>query len=146
MMLAAQLFWEGALFLTAGVVLGYWFFRWKRRKLRATRVAEEKSVLESAHREVETILREARLAANEEALKLREQTEKSFGTRRREPTDFEQRLAEREPLINRQLEGLVQREKDLRDKQQDLEEKKCTVESESNELVWLARLDRKSVV
>ena len=145
MMLAAQLFWEGALFLTAGVVLGYWFFRWKQRTLRATRVAEEKSVLESAHREVEAILREARLAANEEALKLREQTEKSFGTRRRELTDFEQRLAERESLINRQLEGLVQREKDLRDKQQDLEEKKCTVESERNELVWLARLRKEQL-
>ena len=62
MMLAAQLFWEGALFLTAGVVLGYWFFRWKQRKHCATRVAEEKSLLESAHREVEAILREARLA------------------------------------------------------------------------------------
>src|SRR5207248_8197821 len=106
MMLAAQSFWEGALFLTAGVGLGYWFFRWKQRKLRATSVAEEKSVLESAHREVEAIMREARLAANEEALKLREQTEKSFGTRRRELSDFEQRLAERESLINRQLEGL----------------------------------------
>src|SRR5437588_1919844 len=145
MMLAAQLFWEGALFLTAGVLLGYWFFWWKQRKLRAIRVAEEKSLLESTHREAEAIMREVRLAANEEALKLREQTEKSFGTRRRELTDLEQRLAERESLINRQLEGLAQREKDLRDNQQDLEEKKCTVESERNELVWLARLRKEQL-
>src|SRR2546426_6134729 len=145
MLVAAQLFWEGAVLFLAGVLLGYWLFHWKQRRLRTARAAEEKSFLETARREAESILREARLAANEEALKLREQTEKSFGTRRRELTDLEQRLADRESLINRQLEGLVQREKDLRDKQQDLEEKKCTVESERNELVWLARLRKEQL-
>src|SRR5207253_6644189 len=141
----AQVYWDGTLLLLAGVLLGYWFYHWKQSRLHSVRAAEGKSLLESAHREVEAIMREARLAANEEALKLREQTEKSFGTRRRELSDFEQRLAERESLINRQLEGLVQREKDLRDKQQDLEEKKCTVESERNELVWLARLRKEQL-
>ena len=87
----------------------------------------------------------ARLAANEEALKLREQAEKAFGTRRRELTDLEQRLSERESLINRQLEGLVQREKDLRDKQQELEEKKTSVEAERNELIWLAKLRKEQL-
>src|SRR5256886_14956956 len=140
MMLAAQLFWEGALFLTAGVLLGYWFFWWKQRKLRAIRVAEEKSLLESTHREAEAIMREVRLAANEEALKLREQTEKSFGTRRRELTDLEQRLAERESLINRQLEGLVQRENDLRNRQETLEEKEAGQDAEREELGWLLKL------
>src|SRR5947207_4334955 len=145
MMLASQLFWEGALFLTAGIVLGYWFFRWRQRKLCATRVAEQEALLDRTDRAAVGMMREPRLDANEEALKLREQTEKSFGTRRRELTDLEQRLAERESLINRQLEGVVQREKDLRDKQQDLEERKCAVESERNELIWLARLRKEQL-
>jgi ribonucrease Y len=145
MMLAAKLFWEGALFLIAGVLLGFSFFRLKQRRLQASRAADEQSLLESARREAEAVLREARLAANEEALKLREQAEKAFGTRRRELTDLEQRLSERESLINRQLEGLVQREKDLRDKQQELEEKKSSVEAERNELVWLAKLRKEQL-
>src|SRR5712671_6686386 len=138
MILAAQLFWEGApLLLLTGVLLGYWLFQWKHRKLQLARAAEEKLLRDNSQREAEAILREARLAANEEALKLREQTEKSFGTRRRELTDLEQRLAERESLINRQLEGVVQREKDLRGNLQELGEEKAAVEAERNELVWL---------
>jgi ribonucrease Y len=146
MILAAQLFWEGAplLFLT-GVLLGYWLFQWKHRKLQLARAAEEKLLRDNSQREAEAIMREARLAANEEALKLREQAEKSFGTRRRELSDLEQRLSERESLINRQLEGLVQREKDLRDKQRELEEKKSSVEAERNELVWLAKLRKEQL-
>ena len=140
MKLAAQLIWEGASLLLAGVVLGYGIFLWRQRRLNAAHAAKEKLLLENAQREAEAVLREARLAANEEALKLREQTEKSFGTRRRELSDLEQRLADRETLINRQLEGLVQREKEVRDKQQELEEKKTAAETERKELVWLAKL------
>src|ERR1051325_1976213 len=146
MILAAQLFWEGALLLLlTGVLLGYWLFQWKHRKLQVARAAEEKLLRDNSQREAEAIMREARLAANEEALKLREQAEKSFGTRRRELSDLEQRLSERESLINRQLEGLVQREKDLRDKQRELEEKKSSVEAERNELVWLAKLRKEQL-
>src|SRR6266480_3554148 len=145
MILSAQAVWGGAFVFLTGALLGGLFFLWKQRKLHASLIAEEKLLQEKVRREAEAIMREARLAANEEALKLREQTEKSFGTRRRELTDLEQRLAERESLINRQLEGVVQREKDLRDKQQDLEEKKCAVESERNELIWLARLRKEQL-
>src|SRR5438876_10481614 len=140
MMWAAPLFWEGALLVFAGLLLGYCFFHFNQRRVNTKRAAEEKALAENARREAEAVLREARLAANEEALKLREQTEKSFGTRRRELTDLEQRLAERESLINRQLEGLAQREKDLRDNLQELGDKKSAVETERNELVWLAKL------
>src|SRR6266404_5348270 len=121
----SQAFWGGAFVFLAGALLGGLFFRWKQRKLHASRVEEEKSLQEKVRREAEATLREARLAANEEALKLREQTEKSFTTRRRELSDLEQRLAERESLINRQLEGLVQRENDLRNRQETLEKKEA---------------------
>src|SRR5438552_3783508 len=145
MSLAAQLFWEGASLLLAGVLSDYWIFRWRQRRLNTARAAKEKLVLENAQRDAEAVLREARFAASEEALKLREQTEKSFGTRRRELTDFEQRLADRESLINQQLEGLVGREKDLHGKQQELEEKKTSVEAERNELIWLAKLRKEQL-
>ena len=145
MISSSQAFWGGAFVFLAGALLGGLFFRWKQRKLHASRVAEEKSLQENVRREAEATLREARLAANEEALKLREQTEKSFTTRRRELSDLEQRLAERESLINRQLEGLVQRENDLRDRQETLEKKEAALEAEREELSWLLKLRKEQL-
>src|SRR5436190_13362249 len=145
MILSLQAFWGGAFVFFAGALLGGLFFRWKQRKLHASRVAEENALQEKARREAEATLREARLAANEEALKLREQTEKSLTTRRRELSDMEQRLAERESLINRQLEGLVQRESDMRNRQETLEQKEAALEAERGELAWLARLRKEQL-
>ena len=126
-------------------MLGYFFSRWKEQRQRIQREADQKSAFENTRREAEAVLREARLAANEEALKLREQAEKSFSARRRELIDLEQRLAERETLINRQLEGLVQQEKDLREKRQNFEEKSATLEVERNELAWLLKLRKEQL-
>jgi len=145
MISSSQAFWGGAFVFLAGALLGGLFFRWKQRKLHAARVAEEKSLQEKVRREAEATLREARLAANEEALKLREQTEKSLTTRRRELSDLEQRLAERESLINRQLEGLVQRENDLRNRQETLEKKEAELEAEREELSWLLKLRKEQL-
>src|SRR5438128_352342 len=145
MISSSQAFWGGAFVFLAGALLGGLFFRWKQRKLHASRVAEEKSLQEKVRCEAEATLREARLAANEEALKLREQTEKSFSTRRRELSDLEQRLAERESLINRQLEGLVQRENDLRNRQETLEGKEAALGAESEELGWLLKLRKEQL-
>src|SRR6266536_2244556 len=145
MISSSQAFWVGAFAFLAGALLGAVSFRWKQRKLRASRAAEEKTLQEKARREAEATLREARLAANEEALKLREQTEKSFTTRRRELSDLEQRLAERESLINRQLEGLVQRENDLRNRQETLGQKEAALEAEREELGWLLKLRKEQL-
>src|SRR2546427_10661089 len=145
MIWASRACWGAAFVFLGGAVLGGLFFRWKQRKLHAARVAEEKSLQEKARREAEDTLREARLAANEEALKLREQTEKSFTSRRRELSDLEQRLAERESLINRQLEGLVQRENDLRNRQETVEQKEAAQDAEREELSWLLKLRKEQL-
>jgi len=75
-------FLAGAAWFTAGVVLGYWLLRWKERNLRDALAIKEQAILENARRQAENIAREARLQANEDALKLREQTEQAFITRR----------------------------------------------------------------
>ena len=71
--------------------------------------------------------------------------EEPFGVVGEHVAGDKQRLADRETLINRQLEGLVQREKEVRDKQQELEERKAAVETERNELVWLAKLRKEQL-
>src|SRR3954469_22205542 len=100
-------FIAGAAIFVIGVAFGYWLLRWKERNLRAALAVREKSLLENARRDAEAVVREARLTANEEALKLREQTEQLFATRRSDIDTAEQRLNERESLVNRQLERLM---------------------------------------
>jgi ribonuclease Y len=97
----------GAVIPLAGVLLGISIWRHRERSTLAAASRQRAALLEAAKREGETILREARLAANEEALKLRSETE--------------QRLNEREALVNRQLENLVREEKSLRSQREDLE-------------------------
>src|SRR5260370_16951868 len=72
---------NGLVCLLAGAVLGYWLLRWKERNLRAAHTIKEQAILENAQRQADAITREARLQANEAALKLREQTEQSFTKR-----------------------------------------------------------------
>jgi len=99
----------GALIPLAGVLLGIWIWRHRERSILAAATHEKTALLQAAKREGEAILRDARLAANEEALKLRSETE--------------QRLNEREALVNRQLENLVREEKRLHGQREELEGK-----------------------
>lgn len=131
-------FVEGASLLVAGALSGFWLQRWKERNLKANTAVKQQTILDEARKEADTLLRETRLAANEEALKSREQTEKSIAARRLELSELEQRIGQRESLINTQLERLVVEEKELRRKQQDLQEKQtqlCESQQELNSLV-----------
>lgn len=125
MIFLANIYLEGAAFLGGGALLGYWLVRWKERTVRSALDIQTKSIMESARREAEAVLREARLLASEEALKHREQTEKSCIVQRQELTTLELRLTQRESLINQQLEGLVQQEKNLREHQLCLQKKEA---------------------
>lgn len=96
----------------------YLLLWWKGRNQKRLEQLEAKSLLAKAREEAETVLRDARLAANEEALKIRQETEASFAARRAERADLERRLGEREALINSQLERVVAAEKSLDEQKQ----------------------------
>ncbi len=115
MTLLANITVTDAGFFIAGVALCFGFLWWKDQNARKLQSAEAESILEKSRRDSDTFVRDARLAANEEALKVREQTEQSFASRRQELAESERRLGERESLINTQLEKLVQVEKSLQD-------------------------------
>jgi ribonuclease Y len=133
---------EWAALLAAGIAGGYGWFRWRDHRLGTAIACKKQALLENAQREAETIAREARLAATEEALKLREQTEKAFAGRLREIADCEQRLSQRESLINEQLEGIVQHEKAIRSQKDELKEKQQAIEAERQQLAQLAEMRR----
>jgi len=115
MILLANIFAEGAGFLAAGAVLCYLLLALKDRNARKMESVAAQSALEKARREAEAVVRDARLTANEEALKLRLETEQAFAGRRQERAELERRLGERELLINAQLEKVVQVEKGLQE-------------------------------
>ncbi|MDA1272894.1 MAG: ribonuclease Y [Verrucomicrobia bacterium] len=121
---------EKVLLLAAGALGGYWLVRWNRSHRHAASEQLAGQILENARREAETLLRESRVAANEEAAKQREQTEQSFSSRRQELGDLEKRLAQRENLINSQLEGIVSQERALRERDQILNERQSRLQSE----------------
>jgi ribonucrease Y len=128
-----QLF-EVAAILLSGILIGYWFTRWKMRHFQAALELKEETLLENVRREADALARESRISANEEALKLREQTEKSFATRRREFTELEQRLTQREGLLDQQLEGLLKQEKTLQEEKKDLHQNQVRIEAEREQL------------
>jgi ribonuclease Y len=138
-------FWEGAALLASGLGGGYWLFRWREHKVKLATRLETEANLEHARREAEAITREARLAATEEALKLREQSEKAFAGRLREAAELEQRLSQRESLINGQLEGIVQQEKALSLQKQELRKSETALQVERESLARLGAARREEL-
>lgn len=101
---------------------------WRDRRNRELTAEADRLRIETTRREAENLLREARLEANEEALKLRAEVETALNTRRLEIEQAEERQGKREALINRQLEGLVEQEKSLRTQTQELHQKEAAFE------------------
>jgi ribonuclease Y len=118
----------GAVIFLMGILAGFWLRRWRERSLRAGLEQEANSLLDKSRRDAESILRDARLAANEEALKTRRETEQLMAARLKEHAVIEQRLMTREELVNRQLENLVREEKVLRADKEQLAAKTAEVE------------------
>jgi ribonuclease Y len=104
--------------VTGGAAAGYFFSRWKERNLRDAARLKESSLLEEAKRQGETMLREARLKATEESLKIREETERSFAERRERLAEAEKGLIQRESAATAQLTNVAARESALREQQQ----------------------------
>ena len=144
-MLIAQLFWDGAVFLLAGAALGYFLCLWKERTQAHALAQQEEARRETTQREAENIVREARLAAAEEAHKTREQAETALAGRRSELDQLERRLVDREGLINRQLEGLAQRQQTLNDKDTELERRHENLAKQHRDLEQLAHQRREEL-
>jgi ribonucrease Y len=144
MILVANIYAEGAS-LIVGAALCYLLLWLRDRNARKLQALQIQTLLDNARRDAEALLRDARLAANEEALKLREQTEQSFTARRQERAELERRLSERETLINTQLEGVVQAEKSLREQKESLKRKAELIETQQQDLEKLIKLRREQL-
>jgi len=135
----ANSYLAGGIGFTVGALLVFIFLRWKEQTLRKFRALESQSLIDAARREADSALREARLRANEEALKLRQETEQSFASRLQQITETEGRLTERERLISRQLENLVTQENALRSQTEELQKQTAAIEAQKQEQASLTK-------
>src|ERR1700722_4141960 len=103
-----------AVCIVIGILAGYFLRMWRDHSLRSDLAHQKKDILEKTRLEAEALTRDARLAANEEALKARAEVEQLAATRQKEASVIEQRLITREELVNGQLENLVKQEQVLR--------------------------------
>ncbi|HTD66254.1 MAG TPA: Rnase Y domain-containing protein, partial [Candidatus Limnocylindria bacterium] len=138
-MMLANSYLAGGIGFTVGALLVFIFLRWKEQTLRKFRALESQSLIDAARREADSALREARLRANEEALKLRQETEQSFASRLQQITETEGRLTERERLISRQLENLVTQENALRSQTEELQKQTAAIEAQKQEQASLTK-------
>lgn len=118
----------------SGAAAGYWLVRWKERNLYEAARLEIESLKESAARDSESILREARLKASEEGLRIRQEIEQSCESRTTKLDEAEKRLVDREALINRQLENLVIEERSLLQQKEDYQRKTEQLDAQRDEL------------
>jgi ribonuclease Y len=112
---------------------------WKDRNLKQVSALENEARLTKAHNEADMMLRDSRLAANEEALKLRQELEQSFAAQRTEHAELERRLAEREALINSQLQRLVEAENSLNEQKEALRGRAEAIENQQRDLAGLTQ-------
>jgi len=125
----------GATLLAAASVLVVAHHRRVGTRLRQEADQRAAQLLSDARRQADDLIRESRLLANEEVLKLREQTEQYMSRRRLEIDETEKRVSDRERLVNHQLERLVGDEERLRQRADHLQEQRSELERQIAEQI-----------
>jgi len=125
-------------------------------RLRGNRMAREAETLKKdAEREAAQMLREARVTAKSDAMKIKDEVESELKERRREVSQQEKRLAQKEENLERKGDSLDAKIKGLERKEHDLdalkerlsqkeEELRKTISRQVDELERIASLDRET--
>ncbi len=117
----------------AGFGVAFAFGRVRERALKAELLARERDQEDRQRRESEAVALSFKVAAQEQLGRDRAELERSHSAQRVELQADERRLQERESLINRQIERLADQEKEVRQKAEDLETLRATLEKERAE-------------
>jgi len=129
----------------SGAVVCFLFLQWRRQKGLQEEEVASGAIVDQARREAEIILRDARVAASEEAIKLRSQAEESMTARRAERLELERRLTEREALINSQLQRIVEAERNLNEEKAALMKRAAALADQEQDLAQLEHQSRQQL-
>ena len=99
------------------IVAMIWIRKDQKRQIHRALKSTETSLKEHSRREAEVLTRSARMLTREETDRLRVEIENAIGAESEEIRQREKRLEERESLLDRQLQSLLENEKQLQQKQ-----------------------------
>ena len=134
MILLASVEWAvGGMCLAGGLFAG--FLLWRSLDLRAGRAfaAHERELRERARREADTVVREARLAAEEQNLHRRRELEEEWHRRRAEIESAEARVSQGEALLRLQTQQVAERDRTVEAERRSLEARQARLAGREQE-------------
>jgi ribonuclease Y len=137
--------WEGALGIVLGATVVFVVLWWRNQSAIRAGQRQAEDIVADARREAADVMAKARLTANDDALKIRRETEDTFAQQRKEQAERERRLAERENLLNSQLERVMKSERVLDQREEQHKRDVETLASERNQLTDLTRQRREQL-
>ena len=120
--------------LLIGISIGIMIVNWVQRKQQMAANKAADNIRAEAKRESEHILREARVSAKSEILKMREDCESELKERRREQGSTERRLAQREESLDKRTEALEGKLKNIERQEKELDAVRDRLNSKEAEL------------
>ena len=104
-------------------------------RARGNRVAEAASELKkNAEREAAQMLREARITAKSDALKIKDEVESELKERRKEVSQQEKRLTQKEENLERKTDALDAKIKSAENKEHELDQQRERLKNKEEEL------------
>jgi hypothetical protein len=144
MILLASVEWTVAgLCLASGLFGGFLLWRGFDRRARRAFAAHERELMERARREAESVVREARVAAEEQNLQRRRELEEEWRRRRAEVESAEARVAQGEAMLRLETQQVAERERTMEGERRMLEEQRARLAGQERELTWCGRCSRR---
>ena len=121
--------------LALGVVIGYFYYKFRATARQAEARSDARSIIEDAQRSAENTRREAELAAKEAALKLKDEAEAGIQARRAELARLEERLDNRDAALDRRDLELDERRSELLRREEELRVHAAELEARETEQI-----------
>lgn len=118
----------GVVALVVGLLIGYLLRKTVGEKEIGSAETKAKNIILNAENQGETIKKEMRLEAKEDAIKYKNEAEKEIKDRRNEVSKTERRLNQKEESIDRKLENIERKEQSITAKEQNINNKQKDLE------------------
>ncbi len=109
------------IFLALGIAAGIILNSWIQKIQKDSAIKSADKIKKDAEREAEHLIRDAKVSAKDETLKMRESCEQELKERRKEQTANEKRLAQREELLDRRADSMDAKAKNIERQEKELE-------------------------